>query len=57
MAKKQHTWARAKRKRNAKRALDNRAREQRSAAAKAAPDTEAAAPARRSRAAKKKAEE
>ena len=56
MAKKQHTCARAKRKRNAKRALDNRAREQRSAA-KAAPETEAAAPVRRVRAAKKKAEE
>ena len=37
MAKKQHTYARAKRKRNAKRALDTRAREQQAAATKAAP--------------------
>jgi hypothetical protein len=53
MAKKQHTWARAKRKRNAKRALDNRVREQQAAAT----EPKAAAPAKRARAAKKKTDE
>lgn len=53
MAKKQHTWARAKRKRNAKRALDNRVREQQAAAT----EPKAAAPAKRARAAKKKTPE
>jgi hypothetical protein len=58
MAKKQHTYARAKRKRNAKRALDTRAREQEAAATKAAPEAKAAASAaKRARAAKKKAAE